>query len=1850
MTELWSIVRNIRPDLLEEFHINQFDDFASTFGMIRDDIEETATGDFKNIERFATFVNGPELLTMWKNCSDVVLAEDVKLLNVPKVKGGKPTEIKLARTEDLTVFIQGLKARRKAWDELQGREKMGQRHIPLLIFNQARQAAIDLRLVDSDAKDDPGSKTNEVVGRVYDVWKKSESIKGTQLVFSDLYQSPDGKFNLYKDIRNKLIEKGVSSEEIAIIHNYNTDAKRAELFQRIKNGDVRIVFGSTGKLGIGVSVQQKMVAIHHVDAPLRPMDFEQRNGRLVRQGNLNDEVEIFVYGVKNTLDSVTYQILQYKQKFINQALRGDIRDRTFEDPSNATQLTFEEMMAAFSGNPLVRERYGLENKVRKAEILKTAFLQDRTDTRSQIRVLEERQIPNQKGLITEHDAYRKEFEEKMPDNKVETLGFEGIEYERKEIGGKLDEIVESSKKDIEKRIKTADFGEFGHVPKDLKDDFDLIFNGNINVALTIEPNIVTSFEKKKLKIDLTGHFISYRVAIGDKWSWGKSINTGNGLIRSLESFVENIKKQPDISRAQLKTMDKNLAELNRVMKKEFDQEDELKETKIQLSEVLKQLEVSEDIDARIVKEMGTEGVGPVAEKSAKEPAGKAGYYVLIGGEYQPVEGKKVEAIPWAETFIYKNKEGAWNVTEATTGMSISVRGTKKEAIDQAFENFNFRGQAKTRQIIKEHIDKYGESPWVKGEIPAGPQYKLGVTPVAEITGLSLEDIRAAFKGQDIKKTLEGNIRVTTKYGGSVEIREVDRIDENTAAFNMGYGRPRKLGETIIGKYEDRRIELHRYLTDRWTLTHESYHFMEEAGIISKADIKILQNKIRSLVSQGKFKPLDPGNIGFAEDRAEWVTEQLKGIYDVKSTTGKILHKIRIFIDRLLEVFGIRTAKGITRAIETGRVFESPFPEIASHRITPVEVAGQPLYSIAAEPTGQEIVDDFKKNRTFLNKLFEMGDLARHRVQVEVQKLQTEVKTLAGAPSRKKLYLGIGYQPKIKKSLVSDDLDRSMMLYRDLQINPKKADEFKTWADEKLKDRDLPGKDRIKIKRQLKILDGALNLTNDQKSFVKDMGDLFDDAFDKAKKHKVVQTHIDNYVRRIWKLPEGKEGQFSGTGSGYGFKTFTTAKLQRTLDTVLDGWMQGYELKVGALTNSYQQYMTDLVSIIANKAFIQRGVSTKDLNGNSLFITHALKGYKPLKASGFSIWRWAGKAEMEAELSDEDALIIDTYGRKFFSTPVERIPGAWSVFKNEEAKQPVQSFESIVEANTFAKKEGYTRIERNVPKDISQIFQKQSLYAPGPFADMINKATATDDIFTKIPMAKDILRMNTGLKSWILLSSFFHHMAGTRSWIFGVHHGWKKANPVQAYKDGLKKIEDLHPLIDLGIKNGLTIGELQDWSERELMEEKGFTERLVNYLGLESLEKAITYGRFQRQKFTDSLFKKFFAGLKAEAFVIEYSHELQKAQERYSQGKTDVAPDPDIIAEKVARLINADFGGLHLKRMGRNPTLQKVFRLLLLAPDWTESNFRTVSGMIPGLNDKLGKLIGDIPGPKGQDVLYRKFWGRVTLRIAVITIVSQMFLNGKDDTDEFLEEQMMSNRFNKFRWTELDVTKLYDMLGIDTEGQRMTFSLGGHFFDPLKLIDPPRLIKHKGSPLTRIIGAIGTGSDWAERPFTGVMELFKTGKTIKKSAYQEREGAYNRLPATVVNQVIGMQPIQVGHLIRYMQGEEDGLTAMMHSMGAAVHKAWAPRLETPIVEAKEGEDAAYAMVKGLIDKDILKMGPPSRHMLINNVSHEMTRDQYDKYLEDDQDKKDYPDYKQCQEESTREAKEDDAAREAGDYRC
>ncbi|MBU2551998.1 MAG: hypothetical protein KKB20_26545, partial [Proteobacteria bacterium] len=602
MTELWTTLRYIRPDLLQSLGVVQFDEFASLFGEVAEALEETSTGDFKMVERFANYVNGPELLTMWLNGADVVRSEDLDIPGIPEIKGGRPQEIKIPRSELLADYIRELKATREAWDNLSGREKRAQRHVPLVIFGQARQAAIDLRLVDSSMPDDPGSKTNRVVKEVFERWQATAENRGTQMVFAEMFQSRDRRFNLYEEIRRKLVDQGVPAEEVAIIHEAKNDAQRKRLFDRVRSGDVRILLGSTGKMGIGVDVPQRMTALHHVDAPIRPMDFEQRNGRIVRQGNKNPVVEILIYGVEQTLDSVTYQILRTKQHFISQILNGKIEGRSFEDPTSSSKATFEEMMAVLTGNPLVKERYGLENRLRNLEAQLTGYQRQMSERRRQVNQLEQHTIPFYAKEIVRIERLREVMQATFPESRITEATVEGRPVDRKDLAKTLDDMIEAVKQDImngadeEGRIRVVDRDTRAEAIKARY--INLAFGKDVQVRIRILP----TYDADEGYVYLRAPEVKYEARIkGVEGPYEAAISGGRGFMQSFDLFIRHEHGLAD-TQERLTKAQKNLAENRANLGKSFEFQDELKQTRERLAQVMTDLKAFEDEDKRLRNE------------------------------------------------------------------------------------------------------------------------------------------------------------------------------------------------------------------------------------------------------------------------------------------------------------------------------------------------------------------------------------------------------------------------------------------------------------------------------------------------------------------------------------------------------------------------------------------------------------------------------------------------------------------------------------------------------------------------------------------------------------------------------------------------------------------------------------------------------------------------------------------------------------------------------------------------------------------------------------------------------------------------------------------------------------------------------------------------------------------------------------------------------------------------------------------------------------------------------------------------------------------------------------------------
>ena len=369
MTEMYIMMRYLQYGLLEQEGLLNFDAWASTFGESVTAIELTPEGNgYRSKTRFAKFYNLPELMNMFKQCADIQTADMLKL-PVPEITGGKPTIVKLPPSELQRQMVAALGERAEA---VRNRLVAPNEDNMLRITNDGRKLALDQRLMNPLLPDDPDSKANACVERVFSIWERTKAQRSTQMIFCDLSTPRTDGFDVYNDIRDKLVVRGIPKEEVQFIHDADTEAKKAELFGKVRSGAVRVLMGSTQKMGAGTNVQTRLCALHHLDCPWRPADIAQRNGRMVRQGNMNKEVSIFIYITEATFDAYSYQLVENKQKFISQIMTSKSPARSCEDLDEAA-LSYAEVKALAAGNPMIKEKMDLDIQVARLRTLKAAY-------------------------------------------------------------------------------------------------------------------------------------------------------------------------------------------------------------------------------------------------------------------------------------------------------------------------------------------------------------------------------------------------------------------------------------------------------------------------------------------------------------------------------------------------------------------------------------------------------------------------------------------------------------------------------------------------------------------------------------------------------------------------------------------------------------------------------------------------------------------------------------------------------------------------------------------------------------------------------------------------------------------------------------------------------------------------------------------------------------------------------------------------------------------------------------------------------------------------------------------------------------------------------------------------------------------------------------------------------------------------------------------------------------------------------------------------------------------------------------------------------------------------------------
>ena len=436
MTEMYIMMRYLQYGLLEQEGLLNFDAWASTFGESVTAIELAPEGNgYRSKTRFAKFYNLPELMNMFKQCADIQTADMLKL-PVPEITGGKPTIVKLPPSELQRQMVAALGERAEA---VRNRLVAPNEDNMLRITNDGRKLALDQRLMNPLLPDDPDSKANACVERVFTIWEKTKAQRSTQMIFCDLSTPRADGFDVYNDIRDKLVARGIPKDEVQFIHDADTEAKKAELFGKVRSGAVRVLMGSTQKMGAGTNVQTRLCALHHLDCPWRPADIAQRNGRMVRQGNMNKEVSIFIYITEATFDAYSYQLVENKQKFISQIMTSKSPARSCEDLDEAA-LSYAEVKALAAGNPMIKEKMDLDIQVARLRTLKAAYnsqhyrLEDAVTGifLREIRGTECRIQAFEKDMQTAKDSQSYDKDGKL----VFSIELDGTSYNKREDAGK----------------------------------------------------------------------------------------------------------------------------------------------------------------------------------------------------------------------------------------------------------------------------------------------------------------------------------------------------------------------------------------------------------------------------------------------------------------------------------------------------------------------------------------------------------------------------------------------------------------------------------------------------------------------------------------------------------------------------------------------------------------------------------------------------------------------------------------------------------------------------------------------------------------------------------------------------------------------------------------------------------------------------------------------------------------------------------------------------------------------------------------------------------------------------------------------------------------------------------------------------------------------------------------------------------------------------------------------------------------------------------------------------------------------------------------------------------------------
>lgn len=586
--EIWTFMRYLMPaDTMKEYGIYYFDDFVRNFGNIQQMLEFTTSGKFKENNRFAGYVNLPELVRIWSGVSDTVLTKEAGGVKdkIPEMEGGKTQDLYLPQTRALRSIMKFVKSELEHYEQMSGKEKKENSHIPLTMYGIAKAAAVDARLVQSDAEDDQNSKTNEAVRQTLRSLKETADYKGTVAIFADNYQNKQSGFNLYDDIRNKLIAEGVPADEIVVMRSGMTVKKKLEIFEKVNRGEVRVILGSTFTLGTGVNIQERLHTLIHLDAPNRPMDYTQRNGRILRQGNLhkdmNKPVRILRFGVEDSLDVTAYQRLKTKGAIADSIMNGkqmmnnSMTNRVLEEEEDV----FGDTVAQLSGSEYAMLKNNAEKNVRKYASRKKQWETDQTyihNAKPRLKAF----IKDAEKRIEDNGRYLEAVRSSFPDGQFKEIV---IGKHRFTSVDTMDDFFKEYNKSVLAEMKQMKDGEIsGEQKREL-----IIQIGDFSFVVTTKLARKTMSDGATLFNDVERRMTYSCLELGIE----EDVPVRQNLLRNaVEDITDNVitgKDFAEILSAGERSKKHNEAELKELLSREgkpFEYEEELAQAKVQLEE------------------------------------------------------------------------------------------------------------------------------------------------------------------------------------------------------------------------------------------------------------------------------------------------------------------------------------------------------------------------------------------------------------------------------------------------------------------------------------------------------------------------------------------------------------------------------------------------------------------------------------------------------------------------------------------------------------------------------------------------------------------------------------------------------------------------------------------------------------------------------------------------------------------------------------------------------------------------------------------------------------------------------------------------------------------------------------------------------------------------------------------------------------------------------------------------------------------------------------------------------------------------------------------------------------------